>query len=82
MKTFKVSVNKEYTTWATIEYVIEAENENEIMEAMNVGGIVYKYSPLLTKSSLDKYKGLNASANGHEELLDIEEMVFHLLRGS
>jgi hypothetical protein len=74
MKTFKVSVTKEYTTWATIEYVIKAKNEDEIVKAIDRGGIAYKYSPMSIKNDLDEYKGLNASANGHEELLDIEEM--------
>ena len=75
MKQYRVLVSQEYTLWATAEYIVEAESEEDIEKAIESGGIEYKYSPLAVTREIDKLSNdLNLSSNRYETLIEIEEI--------
>jgi hypothetical protein len=75
MGKYRVLVEEEYTLWATCEYIVEAESEEDIEKAIESGGIEYKYSPLAVTREIDKLSNdLNLSSNDYETLIEIEEI--------
>ena len=75
MGKYRVLVEQEYTLWATTEYIVKAESEEDIEKAIESGGIEYKYSPLATTREIDKLSNdLNLSSNDYETLIEIEEI--------
>ena len=75
MKQYRVLVSQEYTLWATAEFIVDAESEEDIEKAIESGGIEYKYSPLAVTREIDKLSNdLNLSSNRYETLIEIEEI--------
>lgn len=74
MNKYRVLVEQEYTLWATSEYIVEAESEEDIEKAIESGGIEFKYIPLAVTREIDKYGDLNLSSNDYETLIEIEEI--------
>lgn len=74
MNKYKVLVGQEYTLWATSEYIVEAESEEDVEKAIESGGVEFKYIPLAVTREIDKYEDLNLSSNDYETLIEIEEI--------
>jgi len=74
MNKYRVRVEQEYTLWATSEYIVEAESEEDIEKAIESGGVEFKYTPLAVTREIDKYEDLNLSSNDYETLIEIEEI--------
>jgi hypothetical protein len=74
MNKYRVLVEQEYTLWATSEYIVEAESEEDVEKAIESGGIEFKYTPLAVTREIDKYEELNLSCNDYETLIEIEEI--------